>query len=270
MPCSSSTSLGAPGPWRTRGPTRSRPASSALSSRTAEGNVAPTSPHRSAELIDLAPTEHVAFVAGEGQHIDGWLTTPSGTAANAFPLVLQVHGGPHYPVGERFSYDAQRLAALGIAVLRANPRGSQGYGERFAAAVAGDWGGGDVDDLLALLDDVIATHPVDPQRIAVIGESYGGFVTLTAIARSDRFAAALAENCVADLDAAIPGNPDFWHAELGVGDSDRAERSVARAGRPRRADDRAAAADPRRGRRRQPDRPERGDGRGARSLRSSG
>jgi dipeptidyl aminopeptidase/acylaminoacyl peptidase len=182
----------------------------------------------SASLRDevlVAPTHRVGGVTGDGQHIEGWLTMPHGDTGADHPLVVQVHGGPHYPVGERFSFDAQRLAGLGVAVLRANPRGSQGHGQRFAAAIAGDWGGGDVDDLLDLLDHVAAIHPVDPQRFGVIGESYGAFVALTAIARTDRFVCAVAENSVADLDAAIQRQPVFWRAELGL-DGDQSGRRV--------------------------------------------
>jgi dipeptidyl aminopeptidase/acylaminoacyl peptidase len=173
----------------------------------------------------LAPTHRVGAVTGDGQHIEGWLTVPRGETGADHPLVVQVHGGPHYPVGERFSFDAQRLAGLGVAVLRANPRGSQGYGQRFAGAIAGDWGGGDVDDLLDLLDHVAAIHPVDPHRLGIIGESYGAFVALSAIARSDRFACAIAENSVADLDAALARRPVFWRAELAI-DGDRPVRGV--------------------------------------------
>jgi dipeptidyl aminopeptidase/acylaminoacyl peptidase len=173
--------------------------------------------------VELASTDAVCCRSDDGHPVEGWLTLPGAPFERPYPLVVQVHGGPHYPVGERFSFDAQRLAARGCAVLRANPRGSQGYGERFAAAVAGDWGGGDLDDLLDLVDAVTTTHPIDSRRIAIVGESYGGYVVLIAVARSDRFVAGVAENGVADLAAALAANPTFWRAELAGAADDRAE-----------------------------------------------
>lgn len=160
--------------------------------------------------------------------IDGWLTMPIDASSGPFPLVVQVHGGPHYPVGERFSFDAQRLAAAGYATLRGNPRGAQGYGAGHAAAIAGDWGGGDADDAEALVDATLREHPIDPTRIAVIGESYGGFLALSLAARSDRFVAIVAENAVSDLAAARQVNPGFWDAELAAHDSQSMERAERR------------------------------------------
>ncbi|MCI0545393.1 MAG: prolyl oligopeptidase family serine peptidase, partial [Actinobacteria bacterium] len=87
--------------------------------------------------VSIAPTERITVMASDGVEVEGWLTLPPEPAGAA--LVLQVHGGPHYAVGERFSFDAQRLAGRGFAVLRANPRGSQGYGQAFADGNLGDW-----------------------------------------------------------------------------------------------------------------------------------
>lgn len=166
--------------------------------------------------IDLAPTRRLAVVADDGVEVEGWLTSHDDTLAGA-PLVLQVHGGPHYPVGERFSFDAQRLAALGMGVLRANPRGSQGYGQAFADGNLGDWGGRDLEDLLALVDEALRTGHFDPNRVAIVGESYGGYMAAWAVASSERFAAAVAESAVADFISAAGGvvGPTFWYSELG-------------------------------------------------------
>lgn len=165
--------------------------------------------------VSLASTTRVSTIASDGVSLDGWLTLPPG--ASEAPLVLQVHGGPHYAIGERFSFDAQRLAAQGIAVLRANPRGSQGYGQAFADGNLGDWGGRDFDDLMELVDEVVRTAPVDPDRIAVIGESYGGYMAAWAAGSSNRFSAVVVENGIADFLSSAGGSigPTFWHAELG-------------------------------------------------------
>ena len=165
---------------------------------------------------DLASTRRLAVAADDGVAVEGWLTTHDDTPAGA-PLVLQVHGGPHYPVGERFSFDAQRLAALGMGVLRANPRGSQGYGQAFADGNLGDWGGRDLEDLLALVDEAVRIGHFDPNRVAIVGESYGGYMAAWAVASSERFAAAVAESAVADFISAAGGvvGPTFWYSELG-------------------------------------------------------
>jgi len=165
--------------------------------------------------VELAPTTRISIVASDGVAVEGWLTLPQ--VSGMAPLVLQVHGGPHYAIGERFSFDAQRLAALGIAVLRANPRGSQGYGQAFAEGNLGDWGGRDFEDLMELLDAAIHTESIDVERVAIIGESYGGYMAAWAAGTSDRFAAVVVESGIADFFSSAGGavGPTFWHSELG-------------------------------------------------------
>ena len=165
--------------------------------------------------VELCPTTKVSVIASDGVVVEGWLTLPRGQGS--CPLVLQVHGGPHYAIGERFSFDAQRLAALGIGVLRANPRGSQGYGQAFADGNLGDWGGRDFKDLMELLDGVTASASVDPERVAIIGESYGGYMSAWSAGMSDRFAAVVIESGIADFLSAAGGpiGPTFWNSELG-------------------------------------------------------
>src|SRR5439155_1640443 len=79
----------------------------------------------------------------------------------------------------------------GYAVVYTNPRGSQGYGGSFAQAVVGDWGGGDYADVMAALDEALARHPfIDPDRLGVLGGSYGGFLTSWTVGHTKRFKAA--------------------------------------------------------------------------------
>ncbi|HEX2154208.1 MAG TPA: S9 family peptidase [Acidimicrobiia bacterium] len=165
--------------------------------------------------VELAHTTRVSVTASDGVEVEGWLTLPD--RPTGAPLVLQVHGGPHYPVGERFSFDAQRLAAQGLAVLRANPRGSHGYGQAFADGNLADWGGRDFQDLLDLVDEAVRYADLDTDRVAVMGESYGGYMAAWAVASSDRFAAAVVENGIADFLSSAGGavGPTFWHSELG-------------------------------------------------------
>ncbi len=82
---------------------------------------------------------------------------PAGfVAGRRYPTLLNIHGGPHTQYGHNFFDEFQVYAGAGYAVVYTNPRGSQGYGEAFAQAVVGDWGGGDYADVMAALDEAIA------------------------------------------------------------------------------------------------------------------
>lgn len=140
---------------------------------------------------------------GPGFTIEAWLTPPPGRPPKqGWPLVLQVHGGPHNAFGETFNADIQLLAASGYAVLAVNPRGSGSYSEAFARAVVGDWGGEDFGDLMAMLDGTIAAAgpSIDASRLAIAGGSYGGFMSCWAITRTDRFRVALAGASITNLE----------------------------------------------------------------------
>ena len=122
--------------------------------------------------------------------------------------MLKIHGGPHTQYGHTFFHEFQLLAARGYLVLYANPRGSKGYGQAWTADLKGRWGEADLPDLLALVDEVIATGSADPQRLGVSGGSYGGFMTNWVVAHSDRFRAAVTDRCVANLLSHV-GTCDF-------------------------------------------------------------
>jgi dipeptidyl aminopeptidase/acylaminoacyl peptidase len=109
------------------------------------------------------------------------------------------------------------LAAGGYVVIYTNPRGSQGYGQAFADAIADDWGGVDYDDLMACLDHVIGLGFVDVARLGVGGGSYGGYMSAWIVGHTDRFKAAVASRLVSNLYSAW-GNGDFtwllWNWEM--------------------------------------------------------
>lgn len=165
--------------------------------------------------VGLAPTTNLIARADRGVIVEGWLTEPRDREPT--PLIVQAHGGPHYPVGHRFSFDSQRLAGLGISLLRFNPRGSQGYGAEHAAALEGDWGGADFEDLSAITDLAASRPSIDGKHIGIIGESYGGYLANWATSQTDRFKAVVAENGVSDLLelGRGPNGPGFWHFEMG-------------------------------------------------------
>jgi dipeptidyl aminopeptidase/acylaminoacyl peptidase len=162
----------------------------------------------------LARTEQVTARGADGALLEAWLTLPGDRQP---PLVVSLHGGPHYPVGWRFSFEAQRLAARGYAVLAPNPRGSGGYGRAFATAIRGRWTLA-WTDVGALIDAAIAGYALDRDRIGVTGVSYGGFLSLHAATASDRVRTAICENGISNL-LALWGSgaedPDWLTAEMG-------------------------------------------------------
>ncbi|PZG13111.1 S9 family peptidase [Nonomuraea aridisoli] len=151
-------------------------------------------------------------------------TAPDGTEVEAFvlrdesapapgPLLLDVHGGPHNawsPVFDGVHLYHQVLAAQGWTVLTVNPRASDGYGEAFYTASIGAWGLSDAQDLLAPIDALVAEGVADPDRLAVTGYSYGGYMTCWLSATTGRFKAAIPGGLVSDL-SSLSGTSDLGH-----------------------------------------------------------
>jgi dipeptidyl aminopeptidase/acylaminoacyl peptidase len=147
-----------------------------------------------------------------GFTIDGWLMKPFGFAAGRrHPALLNVHGGPATQYGHGFFDEFQVYAGAGYGVIYLNPRGSQGYGEGFARAVVGDWGGGDHADVMAGLDAALARAGwIDPERLGVMGGSYGGFLTSWIVGHTDRFRAACSERAL-NTHVSMIGTSDIGH-----------------------------------------------------------
>lgn len=150
--------------------------------------------------IQFGRLERFEFDAADGTRLEAWLQHPAGFAWNEpLPLILHIHGGPHWPIGGRLNMEFRRLAEAGFRVLYLNPRGAMGYGNAYAQANVGDWGGIDAGDLLAAVEVASARPDVDGTRIGVTGESYGGWMTNWLIATTDRFGAAVAQNSISDM-----------------------------------------------------------------------
>jgi dipeptidyl aminopeptidase/acylaminoacyl peptidase len=149
----------------------------------------------------VAQPERHQFTAPDGWVIEGWLLKPENfDAGRLHPLVLEIHGGPHGQYGWAFFHEMQILAGMGYLVLYANPRGSDGYGERFRREVVRDWGGKDYVDLMTAVDQVVErTGAVDTARMGVGGGSYGGYMTNWVIGQTDRFAAAVSMRSISNL-----------------------------------------------------------------------
>ena len=132
--------------------------------------------------------------------VQGWLLAPRelpapGTKA---PMVVIVHGGPASAVRPSWSQTALLLANQGYYVLLPNPRGSFGEGEAFTRANVKDFGYGDLRDIVRGVDAAVRSAPVDPKRVGIYGHSYGGYMTMWAVTRTQRFAAAVASAGIAD------------------------------------------------------------------------
>ena len=120
------------------------------------------------------------------------------------PAVLQVHGGPHTQYGWAFFHEFQCQVAAGLTVVYTNPRGSKGYGEAWTAAIRGDWGVKDWEDVNAVTDWMRART----EKVAIMGGSYGGYMTNWAIGHRHDWACAITDRCVSNL-VSMAGNSDF-------------------------------------------------------------
>lgn len=141
----------------------------------------------------LAAVEPITWASSyDGLTIEGWLMTPPGfDAKQRYPLILEIHGGPHAAYGPNFSAEAQLYAAAGYVVLYTNPRGSTSYGDRFANAIHLAYPGNDYDDLMSGVDAVIERGFIDENQLFVTGGSGGGVLTAWIVGKTDRFRAAV-------------------------------------------------------------------------------
>ena len=153
----------------------------------------------------IGETRVIQWKARDGKEVEGLLTLPVNyDKSKRYPLILNIHGGPAGLFGQTFigssgPYPIASFAARGWAVLRANPRGSTGYGLAFRSANVDDWGGGDYQDLMSGVDAVIQMGVADPNKLAVMGWSYGGYMTNWVITQTTRFKAASTGAGLSDL-----------------------------------------------------------------------
>jgi dipeptidyl aminopeptidase/acylaminoacyl peptidase len=144
----------------------------------------------------LGKTEVIRWKAKDGLEIEGLLTYPVGyEKGKRYPMLLVIHGGPagvfvQGYIANRGVYPVAAFAAEGWSVLRCNIRGSSGYGRAFRYANYKDWGGRDFMDLMAGVDHLTALGVADPDRLGVMGWSYGGYMSSWVITQTKRFKAA--------------------------------------------------------------------------------
>ncbi len=151
----------------------------------------------------VMPVEEIWYHAPDGVEIQGWIIKPPNFDLHqAFPLAVEVHGGPHAmwgPSTRTMWHEWQCLAARGYVVFFCNPRGSTGYGYAFCDAIHDHWGEFDMPDIISGVDYLVSQGYVDPARLAVTGGSYGGFMTGWMVGHDQRFAAAVSQRGVYHL-----------------------------------------------------------------------
>ena len=141
--------------------------------------------------LQLGTTEMVSAKSKDGTEVHGLLTKPAGyVAGTKIPMLLRIHGGPNGQDQHSFAFERQWFAANGYAVLAVNYRGSSGRGAKYSKSIWADWGHYEVDDLLAMVDQVVKMGVADPAKLGVGGWSYGGILTDYIIASDTRFKAA--------------------------------------------------------------------------------
>jgi dipeptidyl aminopeptidase/acylaminoacyl peptidase len=167
-----------------------------------------------AAAVDLRPAEELWVEAGEGYSVHAFVVKPHGfDPTRRYPLILNVHGGPQSQWSDAFRGDWQVYPGKGYVVAFANPTGSTGYGQEFTDAIACDWGGRVYRDLIKVVDALEALPYVDPQRVGVMGWSFGGYMTMWMQGQTDRFAAIASMMGLYDLESFYGATEELWFPE---------------------------------------------------------
>jgi len=149
--------------------------------------------------IRQSEPEEVWYRTFDGKQIQGWiLKPPDFDPSKKYPLILEIHGGPHSAYGNVYTHEFQWIAAKGYVVLFTNPRGSTTYGQEFGNIIQYHYPGDDYKDLMAGVDEMLKKGYIDANRLGVTGGSGGGLLTNWTITQTQRFKAAVAQRDIAD------------------------------------------------------------------------
>ncbi len=155
--------------------------------------------------LELTPPEEILYKSFDGREIQAFVQKPPDfDARKKYPLILNIHGGPHSAYGYTFFHEMQWMAAKGYVVIYPNPRGSSTFGEEFGNVIQYEFPGDDAKDLLAGVDEMVKRGSIDAKRLGVTGGSGGGILTNWIVTQTDRFAAAAAQRSIADWTS-------FWY-----------------------------------------------------------
>jgi dipeptidyl aminopeptidase/acylaminoacyl peptidase len=148
--------------------------------------------------LNLTAPEEIWYTSFDGKKIHAWIQKPPDfDASKKYPLILNIHGGPHAAYGFVFDHEFQWMAAKGYVVLYPNPRGSTSYGQEFGNIIQYHYPGDDFRDLMLGVDEVLKRGYIDPKKLGVTGGSGGGLLTNWIVGHTDRFAAAVAQRDIA-------------------------------------------------------------------------
>ena len=170
----------------------------------------------------LSPATPVAYAARDGMQIPAYLTLPIGGESKNLPTVILPHGGPMARDDQSFRYLTQFLASRGYAVLQPNFRGSSGYGRAFSEAGKKEWGGKMQNDVTDGVRWMVKEGFADPERICIVGWSYGGYAAaMGAITTPDLYQCAASINGVLDLARLVAEDTDYigglaWTEHMGL------------------------------------------------------
>src|SRR6266566_2245359 len=152
------------------------------------------------------PTRINDLFVFDGNDIEAWVQKPPDfNPAKKYPLILDIHGGPHAAYGYIFEHEFQWMAAKGYMVLYPNPRGSTTYGQDFGNVIQYHYPGDDYKDLMAGVDDVIRRGYINDKKLGVTGGSGGGLLTNWVVGQTNRFAAAVSQRDIASWE-------DWWYS----------------------------------------------------------
>jgi len=150
--------------------------------------------------VEIVKPEAISYQSKDDWTVHGWFMKPAQFKdGESYPMVVNIHGGPHAFYGNTFFHEMQLIAAKGYAVMYVNPRGSHSYGQTFVDAVRGDYGNGDYEDIMNGVDYVLSQYAwIDESRLGVTGGSYGGFMTNWIVGHTDRFKAAVTQRSISN------------------------------------------------------------------------
>lgn len=149
--------------------------------------------------LSLTQPEEIWYTSFDGKKIQAWAQKPPDfDPKKKYPLILDIHGGPHGAYGWIFDHEFQWMAAKGYVVLYPNPRGSTSYGQEFGNIIQYKYPGDDFKDLMAGVDELVKRGYIDPNKLGVTGGSGGGLLTDWTVGHTNRFRAAVAQRDISD------------------------------------------------------------------------
>ena len=149
--------------------------------------------------LNITQPDEINYTSFDGKQIQGWIQKPPDFDPHKkYPLILNIHGGPHAAYGWVFDHEFQWMAAKGYVVLYVNPRGSTGYGQEFGNIIQYHYPGDDYRDLMVGVDELLKRGYVEQKKLGVTGGSGGGVLTNWTITHTDRFAAAVSQRDISN------------------------------------------------------------------------